>query len=29
MTTKPEAINAMPAPPISTTTQPDAIKALT
>ena len=28
MTTKPEAINAMPAPPISTTTQPDAIKAL-
>jgi hypothetical protein len=27
MTTKPEAINAMPAPPISSTTQPDAIKA--
>jgi hypothetical protein len=27
MTTNPEAINAMPAQPISTTTQPDAIKA--
>jgi hypothetical protein len=27
MTTKPEAINAMPAPPIWSTTQPDAIKA--
>jgi len=27
MTTKPEAINAMPAQPISSTTQPDAIKA--
>jgi hypothetical protein len=27
MTTRPEAINAMPAPPISSTTQPDAINA--
>ena len=27
MTTRPEAINAMPALPISSTTQPDAIKA--
>jgi hypothetical protein len=27
MTTNPEAIKAMPAPPISSTTQPDAIKA--
>ena len=27
MTTRPEAINAMPAQPISSTTQPDAIKA--